>query len=87
MRENEKLKNERGQRKQFLYGQGGAGGAGASKFTPQLFGQTLLKGMAQKENSTAASQMFPAGSFQKYIGSNNGDGMSDKSGDVVSALG
>ena len=60
-----------------MYGAGGGAPTGASgaKFTSQMFGQTLLKGMAQKENTTT-SQMFPSGSFQKYIG---GDGMSDKS--------
>ena len=46
MRENEKLKNERGARKQFGYGQGGIGQPSASKFTPTMFGQTLMKGLA-----------------------------------------
>ena len=44
LRENEKLKSERGARKQFMYGGGAPTGTGA-KFTPSMFGQTLLKGI------------------------------------------
>lgn len=57
-----------------MYGGGAAAGGAGGKFTSQMFGQTLLKGMAQKENTTT-SQMFQPGSFQKYIG----DATSDKS--------
>jgi hypothetical protein len=64
LRENEKLKNDRGARKQYLYGQGGAGASGpstgtpgyAGKFSSNMFGQTLLKGcgITQKENTTTS---------------------------------
>lgn len=73
------MKNDRGSRKQYMYGgataAGAVGGAGtatgttggyASKFNSTMFGQTLLKSMGQKEN-TSASQAFPTG-FSKYIG-------------------
>jgi hypothetical protein len=62
------MKNDRGNRKQFL----GSGAAGATpggyqgKFNATMFGQTLLNKM-QKEN-TSSSQMFQPGSFAKYIG-------------------
>jgi hypothetical protein len=68
-----------------MYGAGGVGsstngvpnaGTGlAGKFNSTMFGQTLLKNIAQKENTTTTSQMFPSGSFSKFIGdggSNNG---------------
>lgn len=48
-----------------MYGAGGVGasnnglpGANGNKFTPAMFGQTLLKNIAQKENTTTTSQMF-----------------------------
>jgi hypothetical protein len=61
LRENEKLKNERGSRKQFMYGAGGVGastngvpGAPGGKFNSTMFGQTLMKNIASKENTTAS---------------------------------
>ena len=74
LRENEKLKNERTNRKQMMYGQSGItntsgipSGAGyASKFTPQMFGSTLAKGLTSKENMVSSSQAFPSG-FSKFI--------------------
>ena len=63
---------------------GGAPGGGAptgQKFGTNMFGQTLLKNIAQKENAAGgigSSQMFQPGSFAKYIA--GGDGASDKSG-------
>lgn len=72
------MKNDRGNRKQFL-GSGAASGATPGgyqgKFNATMFGQTLLNKM-QKENTTSTSQMFQPGSFAKYIG--DGASTSDK---------
>lgn len=58
LKENERLKSEKN-KKGYLYGQGasgaGVGGAAgyASKFNSTAFGQHLLKGVGQKENSVS----------------------------------
>jgi len=60
-----------------MYGAGGVGastnglpgtGAAGGKFNSTMFGQTLLKNIASKENATTASQMFTTGTFAKFIG-------------------
>ena len=73
LKENEKLKSDRGLlRKQYMYGQtsGVQGGVMAGgKFNSSLFGQHLLSKATggQKENTVGSSQLFAAG-FSKFIG-------------------
>ena len=65
-----------------MYG-AGSGAPSGQKFGSTMFGQTLLKSIAQKENTGGApgigsSQMFQPGSFAKYIAS--GESASNHSG-------
>jgi hypothetical protein len=83
LKENEKLKSDRGAlRKQYMYGASGAGatGTGASgygnKFNSSMFGQHLLNKAASKENTVGSSMVFTQG-FSKFI-SDGGSATTDK---------
>ena len=75
VRENEKLKSDRTNRK-AMYSAGGVGsstmmgsnptGTYNTKLTPTMFGQTLMTKFNSKENGIGSSQAFPNG-FSSYI--------------------